>query len=788
MHDVQSVPLHEATRERYLAYALSVVTSRALPDVRDGLKPVQRRILYTMYVELGMRPDSRYRKCASVVGDVMGKYHPHGDQAIYDALVRMAQDFTLRAPLVDGQGNFGSLDGDRAAAMRYTECRLRPLSVELLSEIKKKTVDFRPNYDGQRFEPVVLPAQFPQLLVNGSEGIAVGMATRIPPHNLGEVIDATVHLIDHPDATVRDLVRFVQGPDFPTGSRLLNDSEEIVSFYEQGSGSFRIRADWHEEKDGRKRLIVLTSVPYGQNKAKVTERIGLEVQQKNLPQVVDVRDESTEETRVVLELKQGASAEAVMAYLFKKTPLQATFPMNLTALVPQANSPVPRPSRLDLVAVLRHWLDFRHATVRRRFEYDLAQLLERIHILEGFAVIFDALDECIRIIRASQGRRDAHEKLIERFDLSDVQADAILDLRLYKLAQLEIQIVLDELDEKRAEATRIEGILASDRELWNVVRDELIELRSIFADERRTTVGEPVKQLTFDENAYIVDENAFVVITRDGWIKRQGSFSEIEKIRIRDGDEIGWLVEASTRSTVTLFGSSGRAYVLRVDDVPATTGYGEPVQATFDFEDGERIIGVVPHDARHWPELPDGEDADEDEPPQPWALAVVEGGKVLRFSLTDHAEVSTRKGRRYARVDKGDAIFLVTPVLPEDRVALVSSQGNALVIPTDDTPLLKAAGKGVTGIKLGDDARVMAAELVRDRSDGPTVVTSFGREVTVREGKFGGSRGNKGGIILKRGTIDKWLREGPELWLTAPDEDEDEDAPTEEVESDGGEE
>lgn len=783
MMDILPVAIHEATRERYLNYAMSVVTSRALPDVRDGLKPVQRRILYTMFAELGLRPDSRYRKCAAVVGETMSKFHPHGDQAIYDALVRMAQPFTLRAPLVDGQGNFGSLDGDGAAAFRYTECRIRPLAIELLAEIKKRTVDFRPTYDTQRFEPVVLPAQFPQILVNGSEGIAVGMATRIPPHNLGEVIDATVHMIDNPTATVADLCQHIRGPDFPIGGRLMNDSAEILSFYEEGRGTFRIRADWHEEKDGRRRLIVLTSIPYGQNKAKLIEKVGLEVQQKRLPQVNDVRDESKDDIRIVLEIKQGASAEAVMAYLFKKTPLQSNFPMNLTALIPGSEG-VPRPAQLDLQQVIRAWLDFRFETVRRRFVFDLERLRERIHVLEGFAILFDALDEAIAIIRSSQGRRDAHEKLIDRFDLSDAQAEAILDLRLYKLAQLEIQLVLDELEEKREEAARIEMILSRDAQLWAVVREELLELRELYADERRTSVGEPVRELNYDENAYIVDEDAFVVVTRDGWIKRQSSFSELEKIRIRDGDSIGWLLLASTRSTITFFGSSGRAYVMRVDDVPPTTGYGDPVQATFAFEDGERVVAVFSNDPRHWEQTEAWKPhVTEEDPPLPWALAVMEQGKVLRFSLADHQEVSTKKGRLYARSAKDDAVFQVMRPGPQDQLALVSSTGNGLVFAASEAPLLKAPGRGVTGMKLpkDPDARIMAAELLQGFSDGPTVITSRGREVTVRAGKFGGSRGNRGGTIIQRGTVDTWLRDGTEMWVPEPDPVDEEEAETEET-------
>ncbi|MEQ1508032.1 MAG: DNA topoisomerase (ATP-hydrolyzing), partial [Myxococcota bacterium] len=554
------------------------------------------------FAHMNLVPSGRYRKCAEVVGEVMGKYHPHGDSAIYEALVRMAQDFSLRSMLVDGQGNFGSLDGDPPAAMRYTECRLRPLAEELLSEIRKQVVDFRPNYDGQRFEPVVLPAQVPQLLVNGSEGIAVGMATRIPPHNLGEVVDAAIALIDDRATTVRDLLKFVKGPDFPTGGHILSSPAELASLYETGQGTLRVRATWSlDAESGRRRQIVVDSIPYGQNKAKIVETIGEHVRAKRLPQVVDVRDESTDQVRIVLELKADASPDVVMAFLFKRTPLQSTWPANLTALVPTPGSDVPTPARLNLREMLVHWLDFRLETVRRRYQFDLKELRERIHVLEGLAKIFDALDEAIRIIRASDGKKDAAERLIARFELTEIQADAILELRLYKLAKLEMQAILDELAEKRTEAERIEKLLASEKKLWAEVRRELKELRKHYADDRRTRIGEPTDAVAFDEHAYIVDEDAFVVVTRDGWIKRQSSFSGLAKIRVREGDEIGWLFEANTRSTITFFTNLGAAYVVRVDAVPQTAGYGEPLQASFSFEDGEKVVGVVSHDRRHRP-------------------------------------------------------------------------------------------------------------------------------------------------------------------------------------------
>ncbi len=773
---VEQVPLHQATAERYLSYALSVISSRALPDVRDGLKPVQRRILYAMYVELNLVPAGRYKKCAAVVGEVMGKYHPHGDVSIYEALVRMAQDFSLLAPLVDGQGNFGSLDGDPPAAPRYTECKLRPMAEELLSEIKKRTGDFRPTYDAQRFEPVVLPAQFPHLLVNGCEGIAVGMATRIPPHNLAEIVDAAVALIDDRSLTVRDLLGFVRGPDFPTGGHLLASPEELLRVYENGQGTLKVRATWDTDKEGRRRQVVVTSIPYGTNKGKIVEDIGQQVQQKKLPQVVDVRDESTDDVRIVLELKQDASPEQVMAYLFKHTQLQASWPVNMTALVPSRRGgddeapEIATPSRLDLKSVLVHWLDFRFETVRRRYEYDLAQLRERIHLLEGFAKIFDALDEAIRLIRASEGRRDAAERLIERFDLTDVQADAVLDLQLHKLARLAIAAILEELAEKRAEADRIEKLLASDKKLWKQVRKELMELREAYAQDRRTTVGVPKIDVSYDEDAYIVKEDAFVVVTREGWIKRQTSFSDLSKIRVREGDEVWWLVKAHTRSTLTFFTNQGAAYVLRVGDIEQTTGYGAPLQASFSFEDGEKVVGVASHDARHRPLLQEALPLDTDEPPAPWAVAATRQGRVLRFPLKPHEEISTRAGRKFARLGDGDEVFGVLPMRSEhERVCLASTGGRVTVFLATEIPVLKAAGKGVAGLKLREDDGIMAFELASGPMEGPSVTTSFGRALEVRERTFGLSkRGSRGKVVLKRGSIDTWRREPMVLTGDAP--------------------
>ncbi|MGZ6970538.1 MAG: DNA gyrase subunit A, partial [Thermoanaerobaculia bacterium] len=421
------IALPEEARRRYLNYALSVITSRALPDVRDGLKPVQRRILFAMFQNLHLMPDAKFKKSASVVGDVIGKYHPHGDVAIYDAMVRMAQPFSLRAPLVDGHGNFGSLDGDSAAAYRYTEVRLRPLAIELLSELRRKTVDWRPNFDGVHFEPVVLPARYPNLLINGATGIAVGMATSIPPHNPVEVLDAAIAAVD--DRT-SDPLRFIKGPDFPTGGLLVSGKRELRAIYESGQGTLKLRGEWEAGEAARgAQTIVITSIPYAQEKASLVAKIADVIIERRLPALVDVRDESTDEVRIVLEIKRDADAALVMTYLFKHTPLESTVPVNLTCLVPTVHSDVCEPARLPLAAILRHFLDFRLETVRRRFVFDLEELKRRLHLLEGFIVIYDALDEAIRIIRRSDGKADAAGKLMKRFSLDDEQVEAILETK-----------------------------------------------------------------------------------------------------------------------------------------------------------------------------------------------------------------------------------------------------------------------------------------------------------------------------------------------------------------------
>ena len=591
------VALPEEVRRRYLNYALSVITSRALPDVRDGLKPVQRRILFSMFQNLHLTPDAKFKKSASVVGDVIGKYHPHGDVAIYDALVRMAQPFTLRAPLVDGHGNFGSLDGDAAAAYRYTEARLKPLAIELLSEIRKRTVDWRPNFDGVHSEPIVLPARFPNLLVNGATGIAVGMATSIPPHNPVEVLDAAIAAIDDPDA---DPLKTIKGPDFPTGGVLLGGKRELRAIYESGQGTLKLRGDYAVEEGPRgAKTIVVTSIPYGQEKANLVARIADVIIERKLAALVDVRDESTDDVRIVLEIKRDADPALVMTYLYRHTPLETTVPVNLTCLVPTAQPEVAEPQRLSLKAILRHFLDFRFDTVRRRFEYDLEELRRRIHLLEGFVIIYDALDEAIRIIRKSDGKADAAEKLMKRFGLDDEQADAVLETKLYKLARLEIDSIREELAEKQAEAARIEAILKSRAKLWGVVQRELVELRGMLEKEkRRTQVTASADEPEYDAEAFIQHEETVAVVSADGWLKRLRELKDPAGTRLREGDSVLAVMQGSTKEPGVLFSNRGTAYVLRLNDVPPSTGYGEPVQKLFKFGDGERVVAALSLDPR----------------------------------------------------------------------------------------------------------------------------------------------------------------------------------------------
>jgi len=748
----EAIPLHEAAQSRYLNYALSVITSRALPDVRDGLKPVQRRILYTMWQQ-NLTADAKHRKCAKVVGDVMGSYHPHGDAALYETLVRMAQPFSLRYPLIDGSGNFGSLDGDSAAAMRYTECRLARIADEMLAEIEQRTVHFRPNYDGTKTEPVVLPARIPNLFINGTTGIAVGMATNIPPHNLTEICTALIKLLDNPDLSSAQLCRYVKGPDFPTGGQILNSAEEIKEIYKTGAGTIRLRATWEESSTARGgRTLYITSIPYAVNKAALVERIADVVLSRKLPPLLDVKDVSTDDVRIALEIKKDADAKMVMAYLFKNTPLQTNFIVNFTCLIPTENPEVGRPERLDLHTALMYFLQFRLQVVTSRLEHELESLKRRIHILEGFEKVFDALDEIIRIIRKSEGKADSAEKIIKRFGLDAEQADAILELKLYRLARLEILVVQNELADKRKRARQITSLLKDEEGRWKVVRDEIDEIQRKYGgkEDKRRTLIETEEEVSFTADDFIVEEDNVVIVSRDGWVKRQKEVRDLSTTRLREGDSVLAVLQGSTRATAVLFSNFGAAYTSRIIDVPASTGYGEPVQKLFKLRDGERIVAAFSLDQRS---IGDIATRKEGQPPPVHAIAVTSDGYSLRFSFEPFVEASTRTGRRYARPSEGVEVVGVARVTGEEIVIAATADARALLCRADEVNYLSGPGKGVILIKLtGDEDRVLGFIASTGDRDLLRVETSRGGEQTISTAKYEVTgRGGKGRELLQRG-------------------------------------
>jgi DNA gyrase subunit A len=740
-----------------------------LPDVRDGLKPVQRRILFTMDHDMHLRSDAKYRKCAAIVGDVMGKYHPHGDTAIYDALARMAQSFTLRATLVDGRGNFGSPDGDSPAAMRYTEAKLTKLAGELLSELGQQTVRYRPSYDGTRSEPIVLPARFPNLLVNGVSGIAVGMATSIPPHNLGEVLDACVAMIDEPEIAVRGLLKHIKGPDFPTGGQLLSSKKELNEIYEQGQGSLKLRGEWKVEEQKRGgTIIVVHSIPYYVKRATLVEKIAEVIIAKKLPTLLDVRDESTDDTRIVLEIKKDSDPQLVMTYLYKHTPLAANVAVDMTCLVPTANPDIAGPARLDLRSVIRHFLDFRMEVVRKRLEFALSELKKRIHVLEGFARVFDALDETIRIIRASEGKQDAAQKLIKRFGIDELQVDAILELRLYKLAKLEILLIREELEQKRKEQKRIEQLLSSQSARWKLVRAELLELKEGYQDPRRTKIVASVEEPEYNEEAFILEEDAVVLLSAQGWVKRQREIKDVGQTRLREGDTPLDVVAGSTKSAVAFFSNRGTCYVCRVNDIPASTGHGSPVQKLFKLDDGERIVRMLGFDARvlEVPEAPavaeDAEEGQGAEPLPPYIVAVSRGGQCMRMSLRPHREPSTRSGRRFMRVGDDDEVLYVGLFAEGAKLACASRAGRTLICEAEEAALLSGPGKGVRLIKLDEGDELLAARVLYRPSDALVVEKESGTEINITTRSYTTvSRGGKGHAMFKRGSLSRAVLETP---------------------------
>lgn len=756
------VPLREATRQKYLNYAMSVITSRALPDVRDGQKPVQRRILYAMYHDLRLLPEKKQLKCAKVVGEVLGNYHPHGDSAVYDAMVRMAQDFSLRTPLVDGHGNFGSLDGDSAAAYRYTEARLRPFAVTLLEEIDEETVEFTETFDAVRMEPRVLPARAPVLLANGATGIAVGIATNIPPHNLHELVDACVLLIEKRRAPLSDILRKVKGPDFPTGGEILNSQKELRSIYDTGRGAIRLRGTYKLEGRGKKKNIIITSVPYMVKKQDLVGKIRDLALDKKIPQIVDVRDESTDDVRIVLELKSGADADKVLAYIYKATDLSTNFNVNLTCLVPMEGSDIAVPRQMGLIGMLKHFIEFRLQTTRRRFEFELRKLQERIHILNGFVKIFDDLDQAIAIIRSSTGKKDAAEGLMEFFLIDDLQAAAILELMLYRIASLEIQRIREELAEKQARADEITTILKSEARLWTLVKKDLKAVASAHGNRRRSFVVKPgaTDLVEISDDDFIIDEDQFITLSAAGRVKRVGKIASIDKVPVKQGDSLVAVVAGSTRDCVLFLSNHGVAYTARINDIPATRGFGDPIQKLFRFKDGERVIAMLSLDPRSIGNIAAAET--EDFCPDVHAVAIASSGHGLRFALWPFTDPSQRSGRKFARVKEGHEIVAAFPIEGDETVICVSEKARALLCAVEEVKFLEGTGLGVYVLKVAKDDRVIGAAVASEPHKGLTAITNSGatHNINARRYRVTG-RAGKGFQVIKRGSIVKI--EKPEL-------------------------
>jgi len=697
---VRRVDIDQEMQQSYLDYAMSVIVARALPDARDGLKPVQRRILYGMY-DMGLRADNSYKKSARIVGEVMGKYHPHGDQAVYEAMARLAQDFSMRYPLVDGQGNFGSVDGDPPAAMRYTEARLTPAAVDILNQFDRNTIDFSRNFDDSLNEPDVLPSAIPNLLVNGASGIAVGMATSIPPHNMGEVIDACTYLLDkwevQEDVAVSDLMRFVKGPDFPTGGIILhkNEGEDLLSAYATGRGTVTLRGKVHLEEMGRgKSRLIITELPYQINKSSLIERIAELARDGNLEGISDLRDESDRQgMRIVIELNKVAETENVIRELYRRTPLQTTFRISLLALV---NG---EPHMLSLKQALRVYLEHRIEVVRRRSEFDLAKAKARAHILEGLRVALNNLDEIITLIRKAQDVEDAREKLMKRYKLSEIQATAILDMQLRRLAALERRKIEIEYKEINEQIKDLEGILRSPKKLRDFVGIELKAMKTAYADRRRTQIvglkdGEEMKNLLTTTDM-TPSQEVWVVVTGDGLIGRTTG-EVLPKWSNRNAPR--WMYFTNTHQTLYLAASDGRAAAIAVQSLPEIETYtdGIPLHKASPFEDGQELVQVFAAPGK----LDDGDER--------FVVTVSRNGMVKKSSIHDLPGPSTQLFS-LARVNPGDSIGWVVLTEGKSELLLGTAKGMIIRFTEDDVRPMGLVAAGVNGIKLAADDRVIGA-------------------------------------------------------------------------------
>lgn len=747
---------HEISKEMkksYIDYSMSVIVGRALPDVRDGLKPVHRRILYGMS-QLGVTPDKPHKKSARIVGEVMGKYHPHGDSSIYDAMVRLAQDFSTRYMLVDGHGNFGSVDGDGAAAMRYTEARMTPFSLQMIRDIDKETVDFIDNFDGEEKEPVVLPSRYPNLLVNGSNGIAVGMATSIPPHNLREIIDATVKLIDDEEATVEDLMKIVKGPDFPTGATILGKSG-VRDAYKTGIGKVKVRSCCEiEETDRGRSQIIVTEIPFQVNKARLIEKMAELVKDKRVEGISAIRDESSRNgMRIVIELKRDANPQITLNRLYKHTQLQDTFSMIMIALVNN------KPKVLNLYEILDEYLKFQKEVVTRRTQYDLKKAEARAHILEGLRIALDNIDEIIKIIRSAYN--DAKEKLMERFGLSEIQAQAILDMRLARLQGLEREKIDKEYAELMEKIAYYNSILADEKLLMGVIKDELLEIREKYGDKRRTKMIADVDE--FDDEDLVEEEKVAITLTHLGYIKRvpadtykaqKRGGKGITGITTRENDFVKDLIMTSTHDYLMFFTNTGKAHKIKAFEIPEATrtAKGTPAVNFLNLMQRERITAIIPVQ-----EFSDDK----------YLIAVTKHGTIKKTPLSQF-DTQRKTGLIAINLKDDDQLIGIKETNGNNNVIIVTKQGKCICFSEEDVRSMGRIAGGVRAIKLEKDDEVVAMELVEPGQELLVVTENgYGKRTPVKDYKIQ-VRGGKGLLTYDKG---KFKKTGALIGAMVVDED-----------------
>jgi DNA gyrase subunit A len=748
---VKAQPIVEEMEQSYLDYAMSVIVSRALPDVRDGLKPVHRRILYAMWT-IGLRATAKFRKSATVVGEVLGKYHPHGDTAVYDSMVRMAQDFAMRYPLINGQGNFGSMDGDGAAAMRYTEAKLNRVAEELLFDIESDTVDFIPNYDGSQQEPTVLPAKLPNFLLNGTVGIAVGMATSVPPHNLGEICNGIMHLIDTPDTTVEDLMEFIKGPDFPTGGLIYN-VEDIKQAYVTGKGKvvMRGKADIIENKNGQFQIII-TEIPYQVNKATLVEKIAELVKDKKIDGIKDLRDESDREgVRIVIDLKKDSYPKKILNRLYTLTQLQENFHFNMLALVDSI-----QPRVLNLKMILEEYIKHREVVVTRRLKFDLNKAEERAHILQGLVMALEKIDAIIKTIKKSKDKEEAKKNLIKQFRLSERQAIAILEMKLQQLANLERIKVEEELKEKKKLIKEIKEILSSRKKILSVIKNELKDIREKYADERRTEIV-PHAVGTFSQEDLIPKEATIVMITRDGYIKRlpPDTFKQQHRggkgvigMTAKEEDMVDQLFSTNTHADLLFFTTKGRVFQLKAYEVPVAsrTAKGQAIVNFLQLGPEEKVSSVMSAD---------------DLAPYKYLVMTTLRGLIKKTDIEDFTKVR-RSGLIAIKLKGDDQLSWVKPSTSKDEIMLVTDKGQAIRFKEKDVRSMGRAASGVRGIRLKKGGEVVGMDMISEGKPGKdeqllvVMHNGFGKRTNVSNYKVqhrGGSGVTTAKVTPKTGDI-----------------------------------